>query len=463
MLINFFRFVVKMFDNFTILAVPCLGSVCTGAVEGWTGNISEDMKKLTFNGIPITEENLGFIGSLSTLGCVFACIPSAYLSNWVGRKVAIMLLIIPLVLGWLLIIFAQELWMLALGRFLCGLTDGAFFALLPMYVSEIAEKDIRGCLTGYFDLFLTVGILSAFTVSNFLNMHQYTIVMGCFPLIFAFLFSFQPETPVFLVMKRREKEAYRSLRLLRKGSRDVANEMEGIKLIISQDYNKKYSLLKEIQEKSVRKAILICFPLMFLQQAGGINTVTYYTSSIFAATEVGLNEKVSTLIIGIVSVFSTFLTTLLVDKLGRRVLLIASNLGSSIAVGTLALFFTLQTKQLVEESIIDTLRFLPLISVSLFSLAFSLGNGTIPWLLISELFPPEIKSLAAGCGATINLITGFLLCRYYFNLTNAIGSAITFYIFSTMNLVTAIFVYYAVPETRGKSFAELQTQLKNDH
>lgn len=438
----------------------CLGSVCTGAVEGWTGNISEDIKKLSFNGITITEDHLGLIGSLSSLGSVFACVPSAYLSDWVGRKSAILLLIVPLMLGWLLIILAQEFWMLGLGRFLCGITDGAFYALLPMYVTEIAETDIRGGLTCYFDLFLTIGILVSFTVANFLNIFQYTIVVACLPLLFGFIFSFQPESPIFLAMKGKEKEASQSLQRLRKRSYNVADEVEGIKLIVTQNHD--HSLLTTLRKKYTRKAMLICFTLTILQPMGGITVITYYTASIFASTKVDLDEKLCTVAFGTVTVFSTFLTTLIIDKLGRRTMLITSLLGSSLAIGILAFFFTLQRRQLVDESVIAALNFLPIFSLSLFTLTFSLGYGTVPWLLISELFPPEIKSFAAGCGATFNLISVFLVSRYYFELESAIGNDITFYISSIVNLITAVFVYYYVPETSGKSFAELQELFRSE-
>lgn len=440
----------------------CLGSVATGAVLGWTSNISKEMKNREYNDLEIDDDSLGWIGSFATLGAMVMCFPIGILCDKLGRKIAMLLLTIPFVIGWLLIIFASSVTMIYIGRFITGMAGGAFCVSAPMYTSEIAEKDIRGALGSYFQLLLTVGILFAYIMGLAVPPKTYTIVLSIIPLVFFVAFLFQPETPVYRMKQKRETEAREALIRLRGTAYDVDAELRDIKLAIEAEERNKVSFFDSMKKRSTIRASIICFSLMFFQQASGVNAVIFYTSSIFESSGSDLNPKVATIIVGVIQSVSTFVASLIVDKLGRRILLLGSDLFMAIAGILLGVFFTLQERHILDEEAIKAIGFLPIVALSIFMVVFSLGFGPIPWMISSELFPAEIKSTAISAAGTFNWFIAFLITKFYLNLKLALGGDTTFYIFSLISILGTIFVFFVVPETKGKSLEQIQMELNGE-
>ncbi|KAK5641985.1 hypothetical protein RI129_008152 [Pyrocoelia pectoralis] len=441
----------------------CLGSVATGAVLGWTANISENMKRGEFNGIPIEDDNLGWIGSFATLGAMCMCFPIGIMCDVLGRKLAMLILTVPFMVGWLLIIFANSVGMIYAGRFITGCAGGAFCVSAPLYTSEIAEKEIRGALGSYFQLLLTVGILFAYIVGFAAEMKVYTIIVAVLPLVFCVVFFFQPETPVYRMKQNREDEAKAALIRLRGKDYDVDAELKEIKEKLEADAKNKVSFLTCMRTRSAKIASIVCFSLMFFQQASGINAVIFYTSDIFKSSGSSLNPEIATIIVGVIQTISTFVSSLIIDKLGRRILLILSDFFMAISGVVLGIFFSLKDRQLVDVDTISTLGFLPIVSLSVFFIVFSLGFGPIPWMISSELFPAEIKSVASSAAGTFNWFIAFLITKFYLSLKNAVGGDVTFYIFSAISLAGTIFSFFVVPETKGKSLEEIQKELNKEN
>ncbi|XP_031347137.1 facilitated trehalose transporter Tret1-like [Photinus pyralis] len=436
-----------------------MGALAMGTVMGWTANISEDMKQYTFNGIDIDDDSVGWIGSFATLGNAASCIPIALFCNIVGRKRAMICLTLPFMVGWFLIIFAKWLWMMYLGRFLTGFAGGAFCVAAPIYISESTEKTIRGALASYFELMLTIGILIAYIFSMFLEMKVYTITMAMFPMLFAIAFAFQPESPIFYLRQNDLENAKNSLIRLRGKYYDVEKELEGLKLDLGEQLQKKVPFCVSIKKKAAKKAIFISLAMMILQQVSGINAVVFYTAAIFDSTGVHIDSKVSTLILGVLQPIATFLSTFVVDLLGRRILLITSNLGVGISVAVLAVFFTLQNANVIDGETLHIVGFVPLVSLCVYCVTYSFGMGPLSWVLAAELFPPEINSIGSALAGSTSSICAFLVTKFYFNLQSSIGGDGTFYIFAAMAFLAVFFVYFFVPETKGKTLAEIQDVL----
>ncbi|KAF2879593.1 hypothetical protein ILUMI_26575 [Ignelater luminosus] len=452
----------KKFPQYKAALTVCLGSVATGSVLGWTSNISVEMKRGDYNEISIDDDSLGWIGSFATLGAMVMCFPIGFMCEKLGRKAAMLLLTIPFIIGWLLIIFANSLIMIYIGRFICGMAGGAFCVSAPMYTSEIAEKEIRGALGSYFQLLLTVGILFSYIMGLAVDPKTYTIVLAVIPLVFAAAFFFEPETPVYRMKQKREAEARESLLRLRGSAYDVDAELKEIKTTLEEEENNHISFSESFKKRSTKLATLICFSLMFFQQASGVNAVIFYTSSIFESAGSKLDPKIATIIVGVIQCVSTFIASLIVDRLGRRILLLGSALCMAIAGTLLGIFFTLKEREIVDADTITTLGFLPILALSIFMVVFSLGFGPIPWMISSELFPSEIKSVAISAAGTFNWFIAFLITKFYLNLKNAVGGDVTFYIFSVVSVVGTIFVFFVVPETKGKSLDQIQRELNGE-
>lgn len=453
----------KKFPQYLAALSVCLGAVAAGTVLGWTSNM--DIKGLEngdLNDIPI-DENDGWIGSFATVGALLMCFPIGWICDQIGRKWASLATVIPFTLGYLLIIFSTNIGMIYAGRFFVGLAGGAFCVAAPMYTSEIAEVEIRGSLGSYFQLLLTVGILFSYGMAWAMDPLGYTIVLACIPLVFFAVFFFQPETPVYLLRKNREKEARAALIRLRGTDKcNIDLEIKTIKQSIEEEQNNKVALKDSFKKRSTKRASLICFGLMFFQQLSGINAVIFYTGDIFKAAEIEMDTEVATLLVGVMQVVATLVSSIVVERLGRRILLLLSDFFMAVSIIVLALFFTLKDRNVITASEAADAGMVPIISLCVFIVVFSLGYGPIPWMISAELFPAEVKSMASSAAGTFNWLLAFIVTLVYKDLKNAIGGDTVFYIFGCISFVGVAFVWFFVPETKGKTLDEIQRELNGE-
>lgn len=437
----------------------CLGSVAAGTVLGWTSNITDKLKNSELNDIDIDLDAAGWIGSFATIGGMLMCFPIGYICDLIGRKWGCIMTVTPFSIGWLLIIFASNTGMIYAGRLLTGLAGGAFCVAAPIYTSEIAQKEIRGTLGSFFQLLLTCGILLSYVAGAYMSPRDLSILCAVIPIIFAIVFFFQPETPMYLMKNQKPAAALDSLQRLRGPSYNCDDEIKVIKDALDQDASIKISFFEAMGTPASKKALFICFGLMFFQQMSGVNAVIFYTKDIFEAAGSTLASSTATIIVGVVQVIATFISSVFVDRFGRKILLLGSVLFMMLSGLILGVFFSLKDRNVLDADGIDKISFLPILCLIIFMSAFSLGFGPIPWLISAELMPEEIKSTACSAAATFNWLLAFIVTRFYGNLTKAIGGDSTFYIFAGISLLGTLFVFFIVPETKGKSSTEVQALL----
>lgn len=169
-----------------------------GTGVAWSSPTGPKLIKDQEYGFEITDEQFSWVGSAMTLGAGSVCILTGYLINLIGRKTTMLLLVIPFTLGWTLIICAQNITMLIIGRTLLGVSSGGVCVVAPMYTGEIAEKDIRGMLCSFFQLLITIGILFVYVVGAFVTTFWLSVICASIPLIFGLLVLFCPESPTYL-------------------------------------------------------------------------------------------------------------------------------------------------------------------------------------------------------------------------------------------------------------------------
>ncbi|XP_019870659.1 facilitated trehalose transporter Tret1 isoform X1 [Aethina tumida] len=436
----------------------CLGAVAAGTVLGWTSNIGDPLEKGDLNDVTADKDNQqGWIGSWMTLGAMIMCFPIGYLCDLLGRKLTMLLLIVPFTVGWLLIIFCANIEMIYVGRFILGLAGGSFCVSAPLYTSEIAEDAIRGTLGTFFQLLLVVGILMSNIMGAYVEIKAFSIICAIIPIIFGLVFFFQPETPVYLAKKGKYDEAKKSLERFRGPAYKCDIELEEIKKALEEEKNNKVSFMESLKTTASKKAILICFGLMFFQQLSGVNAFVFYTGNIFTTTGSSIDPSQATIYVGAVQLVATFVSSQVVDRFGRRVLLMFSDFFMMIASLVLAIYFSIKPNLTQEE--IENIGWIPISSLIIFFIVFSLGYGPIPWLASSELMPQEIKANASSAAATFNWFLAFLVTKFYADLSNALNEYGPFYIFSAISLAGTAFVYFLLPETKGKSQAEIQLEL----
>lgn len=408
---------------------------------------------------PVSVTEGDWISSIINLGAAAICFPIGLIMDAIGRKKTMLALVIPFTLGWLLITFGTSVGMLIAGRFIIGVAGGAFCVTAPAYNSEISQDSIRGTLGSFFQLMITVGILFAYVVGSYTEVFVFNILCTCIPIVFGLIFFFMPESPSFLVVKNRYDEARVALVKLRGVNYDVDHELDSLKLKAEEARNNPVSFLSAITKKTAVKALIICYALMVFQQLSGINAVIFNTSAIFSGAGAAIPAAISTIIIGVIQVIATFTSSMVVDRLGRRILLLLSALVMCVCSMALGVFFFLQDTHGQNSDIIQAISWLPLVSLSLFIIAFSLGFGPIPWMMAGELCLIDIKAFVGSTAGTLNWLLSFTVTSTFNSLRLAIGDGQVFWLFSGIMLVGFVFIFFVVPETKGKSVHEIQLML----
>lgn len=320
----------------------------------------------------ITNQDFAWIGSLVTLGAANICLIIGVIMQLLGRKLTMLLIVIPFTMGWILVMFAENLTMLNLGRFLLGISGGGFCVAVPTYTGEIAQASIRGTLGTYFQLMLVMGVLFPYVLGSHMTVFTLNLICACIPIIFGMIFMFMPETPLFLISKGKQEAAIESLKWLRGKNYDYSHELAELQAQHGAEQKNKKSFVAALKRSSTIKAIFISSGLHFFQQMSGINAVIFYTQEIFDAADSGIESSIATIIVGSMQVISVFGSSIIVDKLGRRLLLLPSAFAMALSTVALGIFFYMKES---NNSSVAYLGWLPTISLCVYIIFFSFGFG----------------------------------------------------------------------------------------
>lgn len=406
----------------------------------------------------LTQEEGSWVGAFLAVGAFCGALPAGILAEKIGRKFTTMSLALPYLISWALIVFANGPIMLYIGRFIIGIATGASCVVAPMFISEIAETSIRGTLGAFFQLFLTVGILFVYLVGPYVSWVTLSVLCAIFPALLIVAMFIVPESPTYLVKQSRRSDAAAALKWLWGQN---CNTQAAVEIIQGDlDAVKGEAKLSDLFTKAAnRNALIIALLLMFFQQFSGINAVIFYTQPIFESAGSSLDSAICSIIVGIVQVLMTFVSAVLIDKAGRRILLLQSSfiMGSCLVV--LGVYFKLKNSQ----ADVSGIGWLPLASVVLFIISFSLGFGPIPWMMMGELCAADIKGIASALIVMFNWSLVFLITKTFDTMRVQWGSDWTFWFFALWMAVGTIYVFIKVPETKGKTNAEIQELLGGKH
>ncbi|KAF5301949.1 hypothetical protein FQR65_LT08685 [Abscondita terminalis] len=394
-----------------------------------------------------------WIGSIITLGACVGAIPAGAIINRIGPKRTLQLMALPLLASWYIIAFSGNVWGFYIARFLAGIGSGAICVAAPMYVTELAEPKIRGTLGTFFQLQMTVGFLLGYTLGGTIgNLRVLALSSSSVPIAFLLTFSFMPESPVYLTIKCKSNEARKSLQFFRGFNYDVDEELANITENVRSMSSNTTKFSDLYANKATLKAVIIALALMFFQQMSGINAVLFNAVEIFQQSGSSLAPSVCTIIAGAVQVGATYGATVLIDRLGRKILLILSGGIMAVCLAALAVYYHFQQRQYDLSSF----YFVPLGSVAVYLIVFSIGFGPIPWMIAGDIFSPQVKGLACSISTTFNWLLAFTVTKLFLPVQNLIGIDFTFAIFAIICMCSAGFTILIIPETKGKSLEQVQ-------
>ncbi|XP_017096834.2 facilitated trehalose transporter Tret1-2 homolog [Drosophila bipectinata] len=430
------------------------GALCMGASIGWSSPVEDKLYSGEEYGFKVTSGEFGWVSSLLTLGATVICIPIGFCIDWIGRRPTMLVLFPPYMVGWLLMIFAQNVIMLYFGRFILGMCGGAFCVTAPMYCTEISTTALRGTIGSFFQLLIVSGVLFGYLVGAFLDLTPINIVCAILPIIFVTVHFFMPESPVYLALKGRNDDAAKSLQWLRGKGANIDDELkEIIEESKRQNDQEKVNILAALRRPIVLKGLGISVLLQVFQQCTGINAILFYSASIFEDVGASLPGKYASIIIGVTQVVSTFVAVVIIDKAGRRILLIISGLLMAVTTALLGVYFYMSGH---SPGSMDNFGWLPIASICIFIVFFSIGFGPVPWLVMAELFSEDVKSVAGSISGTSNWLSAFIVTLLFPILKESIGPGPTFWIFTAVAVIAFFYSIFCVPETKGKTILEIQ-------
>jgi sugar porter (SP) family MFS transporter len=398
---------------------------------------------------PFAEE---LLVSGALVGAVGGSTLSGRLTDILGRKRAILITAAIFTVGSILCAVAGTIPVLIVGRLAVGVAIGVASYTAPLYISEMAPPKLRGALVTLNQLAITSGILLAYVVDAVFAPSDGWRLMFAFGAIPAIVLGLGiaalPESPRWLLLHRRKAEAIKVLTRIR-GTQDVTAEVNDI----LEHTDPGHGRLADLFSPIVRPVLFCGVALAVIQQITGINTVIYYAPTIFQAAGFHSNETaiIATAGVGLVNVLMTVVSIPLIDRVGRRPLLLISLSGMALSLAALGLGFAIGG---------EALKWIGVLSLAVYIAAFAIGLGPVFWLLISEIYPLNVRGQAASIATMANWLSNFVVSLTFLSLLNALGSVWTFLLYAALSGVGVWFCVRFVPETRGVPLEWIERDLR---
>jgi len=412
-----------------------------------------DMIKGQFS---LTDSGLGTVAALLTFGCLIGALFTGSFTEKYGRKKVMVTTAVLYIISALGCALSESSTMLIIFRVLSGLAVGGTSVVAPMYISEIAPAKNRGRLVSFNQFAITIGIVLAYIFDYFLiglgeNAWRYMLVV---PAVFGvlyliFLLAKFPESPRWLLAHGRKEEAIKVLSSIG-GTTLVNEELPEMERTLLAEQKKDKMSFGELFKGKTGKIVLIGTLIAALQQITGINAVIMFAPDIFqAAGSVKSDSIMQAMIVGMVNFLMTIVALWLVDKKGRKTLLLWGAVGMIISLAYLSYEFTKPVQN--GFGVMAAL----LVYISFFAASFA----PVMWVIISEIYPNRIKGVAMSFSTAVSWLCTFLTVYFAPIIHGALGLQYLFGIFGVFSIIAFVFVKFWIPETKGKSLEQIEKEL----
>ncbi|XP_054266048.1 facilitated trehalose transporter Tret1-2 homolog isoform X2 [Macrosteles quadrilineatus] len=441
--------------------------------------------------LPIDQDEASWIASLASIATPVGCLLSGHLLDRFGRRTALLVISAPLILGWLLIGLSPSLIQMYLGRISTGIGTGLCSIPATVYAAEVADSSIRGWLVTGTSVSIAMGVVIVYTLGALLKSQWQLVALICaaFPVLTTVLvFFFLPESPVWLVAKNRLEDASHALMRINRANTpaQVNEELQLLEDRARKNTRRSLSLtttLKALSRPEAWKPLIIMNTFFFFQQFTGTFVVIFYAVDVVQEAGVKTDPFLVTVLIGLTRLVFTFLAAYLSKKFGRRPTAILSGVGMTLSLITLAthlyllsptpsvtklstsnLSDILNTTDVFNSTAVETVEsvsFLPVTMLLLYILASTIGFLTLPWSMIGEVYPAQVRGVASGLTTCTAYGISFLVLKMYPHMKKVLDKHGVFYFFGIMALLGTIFVVFFLPETEGKTLQEIELQFMN--
>lgn len=399
--------------------------------------------KTDFN---ISDRQLEFAVGIALAGALVGSGLAGYLTDRWGRRTVLIITGIGFGVFAVLSGLAPGLTTFAIARFFVGICIGIASLVTPLYLAEMSPARIRGALVSLNQLAITVGIMVAYFVDYALASSQnwrWMFITAVFPsLVLLIGMIFLPESPRWLARAGFRERALENFHRLGRGAEAEA-ELQDVQQVLREETGGFGMLF----QPGFRVAVLVGIGLAIFQQITGINTIIYYSPAILRMSGYSSDKAaiLAAAIIGVANVLVTVVSILLVDRLGRRFLLLLGTLGMAVSLTLVGIAFHT-----------DSASSVVFYEVIAYIVSFGIGLGPVVWLLISEIYPTKIRGKAMSIATLCVWGANWLVAGTFLSLIHAAGRAGTFWIFAAICVAAFFFCLLFVPETKGRSLEDIE-------
>ena len=421
------------------------------AREVKSGNLLDDYQFGIFSGMFYLSAAIGGFVTIPLMYCM-------------SRKSVIIIAAIISTVGWIVLGSSRVSYLLICGRVVTGLGSGLSVPIVPIYIGELANKNTRGRHLSVIGICIATGTLIVFSLGIGLTYKWLSVVATLICMIQLISLLVVPYTPTYLVSIGLEKNALHTLRKLRSEDYDSVSEVREIIRVLDESKMKYLSKLALLFKLYHLKALFVVCIVMIASRTSGINLLGSYASELLA-NEV-IEPNIAGLAMPISQIVGCFLTILLIEKVGRKILLTISQVGiclSLLLMGT----YLLLNDQICPQIILSNSTYVticgsnyliiwPIFTFLLFNISFTLGIGPISFVLVGELIPQKVKHIVSGISAFLLFISSFILVTIYPIVTIQVPRSYFLYVLTVINLLFCVLIYLLTPESKGKSIVELE-------
>jgi sugar porter (SP) family MFS transporter len=426
-----------------VAAVAALGGLLFGYDTGVISGALLFVKKSFHLGVT----GQGFVVGAVLVGAAVGAFLSMLIGDRVGRKLLIASSALVFVAGTVIASAATNVELLVAGRAILGVAIGLSSSVVPVYIAEISPERRRGGFVALFQLAITAGIFLAYVVSYaFASIHgwRWMFLCGVIPAVILFAgVLVLPRSPRWLALEGREAEALEVLTTLDRGSAE--KRLAEIEASLKQTN----SSWRELWAPVARNALLVGLGLGIFQQFIGINTVIYYAPTIlqFSGFKSATVSILATMGIGAVNVLMTVAAVRLIDRVGRRPLLLGGLVPMALSLVAIGVAFQLSA---------GPLRWIAIASLVVYVGSFAASWGWGFWLLNAELYPLEVRGRGTSLVVMVQWLANLLVSFTFLLLIHAVGKPATFWLYAALCVAALVFTAFAVPETKGKTLEEIE-------
>lgn len=444
----------KHFWLYIITIVASLGGLLSGfdmgVISGALLFIKSDWN--------LGEDQQSLLVSAAIIGAIIGAAGNGFLADLYGRKKVIVATAVIFIVASVLCAFSPDITWLVISRMMIGLAVGMVNFVVPVYLSEIAPQRIRGMLVSLFQLAITAGILFSYLVNGAFAeaVYNWRWMMGAGVLPALVLLAgiiFLEDTPRWLLSKQRESEAKAVFKKI-EPDKSVTRQIKEIKQNLEAE---KAAGEKVSFQRWMLMPVFVGVGMMFAQICTGINTIIYYTATIFQNAGFASNTSAiyATIGVGAVNFVMTIVAIAFTDRWGRKPLLYAGLSGMLIALACLGTAFRF------GDVLGESLRWVAVGSVIVYIACFAFSLGPIGWIMVSEVLPLKIRGFAMGICTVANFTFNLIVVSSFPILVSKIGEGYTFWIFGVISVLCLLFVFFFIPETKGISLERIEANWRN--